>query len=90
MAIDSVFAHAEPSGDHWQFFIFSLASAICKKYTNTNGNDSKDTNAINISIIWSCGGGVGNAGNVIAWIASSAGSFIAWIVSISATFFYII
>ena len=34
-----------------EFFIFSLGSAICKKYTNTNGKGRKDTNAIDISII---------------------------------------
>ena len=31
------------------FFIFSL---ICKKYTNTNGKDCKNINAIYISITW--------------------------------------
>ena len=36
-----------------------LVSVVCKKYTNTNGKDSKYTNTINISIIWSCGGGGG-------------------------------
>ena len=33
------------------FFIdkfFRLGSVVCKKYTNANGNDSKDTNAIDI------------------------------------------
>ena len=72
------------------FFIddfFRLESAISKKYTNTNGKDSKDTNAINISINWSYGCGVGNAGRFIAWIVSSAGRFIAWIGSIPATSF---
>ena len=41
------------------FFIFSLGTVICKKYTNTNGKDSKHTNAIDISIIWFCGMGRG-------------------------------
>ena len=36
-----------------------LVSVVCKKYTNTNDKDSKYTNTINISIIWSCGGGGG-------------------------------
>ena len=64
------------------FFIdefFRLESVICKKYTRTNGKDSKYTNAIDISIIWSCGGCVGDTGRFIAYIASSAGSFIACI-----------
>ena len=80
--------------------VFRLKSVICKKYTNFNGKYSNYTNAINISIIWSCGGGVGNAGSLTAWIVnraasfiawtgSRAGSFIAWIGSISATFFCI-
>ena len=67
------------------FFIdefFRLESVICKKYTRTNGKDSKYTNAIDISIIWSCGGCVGDTGRFIAYIASSAGSFIACIASI--------
>ena len=37
------------------FFIvlfFSLRSIICKKYTNTNGKDSKHANTIDVSIIW--------------------------------------
>ena len=29
-----------------EFFIFSLTSVICEKYTNTNGKDDKYTNAI--------------------------------------------
>ena len=69
------------------FFIFS----ICKKYTNTNDKDQKHANAIDISIIWSCGaatgrvgGGVSSAGSFIACI----GSFIACIGSISATFLF--
>ena len=36
------------------FFIddfFRLESVLSKKYTNANGKDSKDTNAINVSII---------------------------------------
>ena len=49
-----------------EIFVFRLKSVIFKKYTNTNGKDSKYTNAINISIIWSCGGGVGNTGSLIA------------------------
>ena len=75
------------------FFIFRLISVICKKYPNTNAKDSKHTNAIDISIILSCGGagsrvggGVGRAGSFIAWI----GSFNACIESISVTFFSII
>ena len=68
-----------------EFFIFRLESVICKKYTSTNNKDSKYTNTIDISIIWSCGGGVGDAGSFIAYIVSSAGSFIACIASISAT-----
>ena len=40
------------------FFIFR-ESAIRKKYTNTNGKDSKYTNTIDISIIWSCSMGKG-------------------------------
>ena len=66
------------------FFIFRLKSVICKTYTNTNGKESKHINAIDISIILSCGGG-GSGGGV-----GSAGSFIACIGSISATFFCII
>ena len=74
------------------FFIddFRLKSVICKKYTNANGKDSKYTNAIDISIIWSCGGSDGKAGSFIAWIVSGGGSFIACIDSIPATFFYIV
>ena len=34
-----------------ELFIFR-ESAICKKYTNTNGKDSNYTNTIDISIIW--------------------------------------
>ena len=56
--VDLVFAHAEPSGDHWRFFILR-ESVITKKYTNTIGKDSKYTNTIDISIIWSCGVGRG-------------------------------
>ena len=41
------------------FFIFRLESVVCKKYTNANGKDSKHTNAIDISIIWSCDMGRG-------------------------------
>ena len=37
------------------FFIFSLGSVICKKYTKAKCKDSKNTNSIDISIIWSCG-----------------------------------
>ena len=38
-----------------EFFIFRLKSVICKKkYANTNGNDSKYTNTIDISSIWLC------------------------------------
>ena len=63
-----------------EFFIFSLRRVICKKYRNANGKDSNYTNAIDISIIWSCGDGVANAGSFIACIVSSVGIFIAWIV----------
>ena len=35
-----------------KFFIFRLNSIICKKYTNTDGKDSRYTNAIDISSIW--------------------------------------
>ena len=62
-----------------EFFIVRRESVVCKKYTNTNGKDCKDTKAIDISITGSCGGGDDNAG-----------SFIACIASISATFFWII
>ena len=65
-------------------FIFRLESVICKKYTNTNGKDSNYTNAINISITWSCGGGIGGRGG---GGVGSACSFVACIGSISATFF---
>ena len=41
------------------FFIFRLKSVICKKYTNTNGKDSKYTNVIDISIIRYCSMGRG-------------------------------
>ena len=61
------------------FFIdefFRLESVISKKYTNNNGKDSKYTNAIDISIIWSCGGGVGDAGSFIAWIGSISATFL--------------
>ena len=47
------------------FFIFSLGSVICKKYTNANGKDSKYTNAIDISITGSCGMGRGKRLRVI-------------------------
>ena len=67
-------------------FIFR-ESAVCKKYTNTNGKYASYTNAINRSIIWSCGSGVSNACCFIAWIVSRASSFTAWISSISATLF---
>ena len=59
------------------FFSFRLETVICKKIHKTNGKDSKYTNAIDISIVWFCGGGVGNTGSFIAWIAIRAGSFIA-------------
>ena len=36
------------------FFIFRLESVTCKKYTNASGKDSKCTNAVDISTIWSC------------------------------------
>ena len=64
------------------FFIdkFFRESVICKKYTNTNGKDSKHTNNIDISIILFYGGCTGG----------KAGSFIACIGSISAAFFWII
>ena len=76
---------------HWLVFYFKAENiAICKKYTNTNGKVSNYTNARDISIIWSCGGGVGKAGSFIAWLVSSAGSFIASIGSNAATFFYIV
>ena len=42
------------------FFIRSLRSVICKKYTNANGKDSKYTNSINIRIT---SGSVGSAGS---------------------------
>ena len=73
-----------------EFFIFSLKSIICKKYRSANGNKSNYTNDIDTSIIWSCGGSVGDAGSFIACIVSSAGSFIAWIGNISTTFFSIV
>ena len=73
-----------------KFFIFRLKSVICKKYTNTNGKDRKYTNAIDIIIISSCGGGVDSAGGRGGVGVGSAGSFIACIGSISATFFCII
>ena len=58
-----------------------------QKIHKTSGKDSKYTNAIDISIVWFGGGGVGNAGSFIAWIVIRACSFIAWIGSIPATFF---
>ena len=73
-----------------EFFIFSLKSIICKKYRSANDNNSNYTNDIDTSIIWSCGGSVGDAGSFIACIVSSAGSFIAWIGNISITFFSIV
>ena len=36
-----------------EFFVFRLESVKCKKYTNTNGKDSKYTHAINITMVWS-------------------------------------
>ena len=47
-----------------EFFIFSLRSAICKKYTKAYGKDSKYTDAIDISITGSCGMGRGRRGRV--------------------------
>ena len=34
-----------------EFFIFRLKGVICKNHRNTNGKDSKYTNAIDMSII---------------------------------------
>ena len=73
-----------------KFFIFRLKSVVCKKYTNTDGKDHEYTNAIDISISLSCGGGVVSAGGRGGGGVGSAGSFIAYIGSISATFFCII
>ena len=47
------------------FLIFSLGIVICKKYTNTNGKDSKYTNTIDISINGSHGMGRGKRLRVI-------------------------
>ena len=68
---------------------FRLESVVCKKYTNANGMDSNYTNAMDKSIIWSCGGGgVCSAGSFIACIGSMAGSFIDCVGSISAFFLH--
>ena len=65
-------------------FICSLGSAICKKYANANGKDSKYTNAIDIIITGvNVGSAVGRGGSSIC----SASMFVACIASISATFF---
>ena len=61
-----------------------------KKYANTYGKDSKYTNAIDISITGSFGGGAGGAAGRGCGSVGSAGSFIACIASISATLFCII
>ena len=53
------------------FVICSLRSVICKKYTNGYGKDSKYTNAIDIRITGSCGGGVGSAdGRVVPMLVA--------------------
>ena len=70
-----------------KFFNFRLESVNSKKYTNANGKGSKYAVALNIGVIWSCGGGVGDAGT---FIVSSAGSFLTRIGIISATIFYIV
>ena len=65
----------------------SCPLVVCKKYTNTNGKDSKYTNTMYINITETCGGGVVSAGGRGVGDVVSAGSFIACIVSISTTFF---
>ena len=85
-----------------EFFIFSLGSVIYKKYTNTSAKHNNYTNAIDISIIRSCGGdgvvsaggrgggGVGSVGSFIACIASRAGSSLLVFVVSPLPFFCII
>ena len=71
-----------------EFFIFSLGSVIYKKYTNTSAKHNNYTNAIDISIIRSCGGdGVVSAGGRGGGGVGSVGSFISFTGSISAAFF---
>ena len=68
------------------FFICSLKSVICKKYTNVTGKDNKYTNAIGIIIT---GGGDGSAVGRGGASVGGADSFIACASSTSA-YFYII
>ena len=73
------------------FFICSLRSVICKKYTNANGKNSKYTNTIDISISGGdVGSAVGRGGGGFGGSFGGAVSFIACIASIAAAFFYII
>ena len=69
---------------------FSCLLVVRKKYANTYGKDSKYTNAIDISITGSFGGGAGGAAGRGCGSVGRAGSFIACIASISATLFCII
>ena len=59
------------------FFVYSLGSVICKKYTNTNNKYSKYANVIDVSITGSCGGGRGgvSAGGLLVFLLSFFASF---------------
>ena len=65
------------------FLICSLGSVICKNYANANGKGRKYTNVIDISLT---GGSVGSAVGRGGGSVGDAGSIIACIASISAFF----
>ena len=73
------------------FFICSLRSVICKKYTNSYGKDSRYTKVLDISITnGSVGSVIGRSRGGGIRSIGGASSFIACIASISAIFFCII